>query len=60
MCRSSIGALVAVAVVVDADDDAVAALDLLLQHERRVGDLALREARLTASTIPPSSSILAK
>src|SRR4051812_935832 len=39
-------ALVEVPVVVDADDDPFRALDLLLQPERGVGDLALREALL--------------
>jgi hypothetical protein len=38
--------VVALAVVVDADDDPLAAVDLALQRIRRVGDLTLREPRL--------------
>ena len=52
--------VVALEEVVDADDDPLLRVDLGLELERGVGDLALRVVRLTASTIPPSSSILAK
>jgi len=50
----------ALGVAVDADELACAAVVFLLELEGGVGDLALGEAALDASTIPPSSSILAK
>ena len=46
MRRISSSALVALAVVVDADHDPLAAVDLALELVGRVGDLALREAAL--------------
>ena len=46
MRRSSISPSSPSRVAVDADDDALAAVDLALELVRRVGDLALREAAL--------------
>ena len=50
--------LVVLEVGVDTDDDPMRGIDLLLERERGVGDLALGYPRLTASTMPRSSSIL--
>ena len=53
-------AVVTLGLEVYADHDLVVIVDLLLESNAAVGDLALWESALTASTIPPSSSILAK